>query len=65
MRDTRHWRRPAWLNREFWKKFSLLSLGEGTATQEDYKDIMKLCRERIRRAKLLLELNLATAVNDN
>ncbi|KAF1534966.1 hypothetical protein FQV19_0007934, partial [Eudyptula minor] len=37
----------------------------GQATQEDYKDVMKLCREKIRRAKAHLELNLATAVKDN
>ncbi|KAK4815667.1 hypothetical protein QYF61_005413 [Mycteria americana] len=40
-----------------WKK--------GQATQEDYKDIMRLCREKIRRAKAQLERNLATAVKDN
>ncbi|KAK4832285.1 LOW QUALITY PROTEIN: hypothetical protein QYF61_021684 [Mycteria americana] len=35
------------------------------ATQEDYKDVMKLCREKIRRAKAQLDLNLATAIKDN
>lgn len=33
--------------------------------QEDYKDILRLCREKIRRAKAHLELNLATAIKDN
>ena len=34
-------------------------------SHEDYKDVVKLCRENIRRAKAQLELNLATAVKDN
>lgn len=59
---------PGWTESFGWnsrEKLSLLSLEEGAATQEDYKDIMKLHRERIRRAEVQLELNLATAVNDN
>ncbi|KAK4820464.1 hypothetical protein QYF61_027746, partial [Mycteria americana] len=32
---------------------------------EDYKDVVRLCREKIRRAKAQLELNLATALKDN
>ena len=31
---------------DLWKK--------GKATQEDYKDVMRLCREKIRRAKTQL-----------
>jgi len=42
---------------DLWKK--------GQATQEDYKDVMKLHREKIRRAKAQLDLNLATAEKDN
>ncbi|KAK4831158.1 hypothetical protein QYF61_015628 [Mycteria americana] len=42
---------------DLWKK--------GQATQEDYKDVMRLGREKIRRAKAQLELNLATAMQDN
>ena len=41
---------------DFWKKRQ--------ATQEGYKDVMRLCREKIRRAKAQLELHLATAVKD-
>ena len=37
----------------------------GQVTHEDYKDVVKLCRENVRRAKVQLELNLATAVKDN
>ncbi|GAB0179390.1 mitochondrial enolase superfamily member 1 [Grus japonensis] len=63
-------RRPAWLNRELWlelrKKGRVYGLWKKMqATQEDYKDVMRLCREKIRRAKAQLELNLATAVKDN
>ncbi|KAK4830652.1 hypothetical protein QYF61_012495 [Mycteria americana] len=35
------------------------------ATQENYSNVMRLCREKIRRAKAELELNLATAIKDN
>ncbi|KAK4832789.1 hypothetical protein QYF61_025657 [Mycteria americana] len=42
---------------DLWKK--------GQATQEDYKDVMRLCREKSRRSKAQLELNLATAIKDN
>ncbi|KAK4818051.1 LOW QUALITY PROTEIN: hypothetical protein QYF61_004578 [Mycteria americana] len=38
---------------------------KGQATQEDYKGVARLCREKIRKAKAQLELNLATAVRDN
>ncbi|KAK4818831.1 hypothetical protein QYF61_019868 [Mycteria americana] len=42
---------------DLWKK--------GQATQEDYKGVARLCREKIRRAKAELELSLAAAVKDN
>ena len=34
------------------------------AAQDDYKDVVRLCREKIRRAKAQLELSLATATKD-
>lgn len=34
-------------------------------TQKDCKDVMKLCREKICRAKAELEFHLATAITDN
>ncbi|KAK4822089.1 hypothetical protein QYF61_009726 [Mycteria americana] len=63
-------RRRAWLNRELWlqlrKKRRVCNLWKkGQASQEDYKGVVRLCREKIRRAKAELELNLATAVKDN
>ncbi|KAK4807164.1 hypothetical protein QYF61_024284 [Mycteria americana] len=67
---SRRGRRPAWLNRELWlelrKKRRVYDLWKkGQATQEDYKGVARLCREKIRRAKADLELNLAAAVKDN
>ncbi|KAK4823930.1 hypothetical protein QYF61_008316 [Mycteria americana] len=63
-------RRPAWLNKELWlelrKKRRVYDLWKkGQATQEDYKDVVRLCRKKIRRARAQLELNLATAIKDN
>lgn len=40
---------------DLWKK--------GQANQKAYKDVVRLCREKIRRAKL--ELNLATDIKDD
>ncbi|KAF1504960.1 hypothetical protein FQV18_0002372, partial [Eudyptula minor novaehollandiae] len=63
-------RRPAWLNGEvllglrkkrrvyrLWKK--------GQATQEEYRDLVRSCREEMRKAKAQLERNLAAVVKDN
>ncbi|XP_071892066.1 uncharacterized protein [Anas platyrhynchos] len=68
---TNWWgRRPAWLNRELWleirRKKRVYNLWKsGQATREDYKDFVRLCRDKIRKARAHLELNLATAVKDN
>ena len=56
-------RRAAWLNSELWlelrEKRGVYDLWEkGQATQEDYKDVVRLCREKIRRTKAHLELLL-------
>jgi len=65
------WERSlAWLNRELWlklwqKKKVYELWKKGQATQEDYKDVTRLCREKSRRVKAQLEINLATAVKDN
>ncbi|KAK4814045.1 hypothetical protein QYF61_006552 [Mycteria americana] len=69
-KTSRRGRRPAWLTRELWlelrKKRRVYDLWKkGRATQEDYKGVARLCREKIRRAKAELELNLAAAVKDN
>ncbi|KAK4822905.1 hypothetical protein QYF61_023268 [Mycteria americana] len=69
-KTSRRGRRPAWLTRELWlelrKKRRVYDLWKkGQASQEDYKGVARLCREKIRRAKAELELNLAAAVKDN
>ncbi|KAK4831611.1 hypothetical protein QYF61_018371 [Mycteria americana] len=69
-KTSRQGRRLAWLNREVWlelrKKRRVYDLWKkGQATQEDYKGVARLCREKIRRAKTELELSLAAAVKDN
>ncbi|KAK4822331.1 hypothetical protein QYF61_013030 [Mycteria americana] len=63
-------RRLAWLKGELWlelrgKKRVYELWKKGQAAQEDYKDVMTLCREKMRGAKAQLELNLASAVKDN
>ncbi|KAK4816845.1 hypothetical protein QYF61_023967 [Mycteria americana] len=67
---SRQGRRPAWLTGELWlelrKKSRVYDLWKkGQATQEDYKGVVRLCREKTRKAKAELELNLATAIKDN
>ncbi|KAK4811155.1 hypothetical protein QYF61_019786 [Mycteria americana] len=69
-KTSRRGRRLAWLTRELWlelrKKRRVYNLWKkGQATQEDYKGVARLCREKIRRAKAELELSLAAAVKDN
>ncbi|KAK4808042.1 hypothetical protein QYF61_017062 [Mycteria americana] len=69
-KTSRRGRRPAWLNRELWlelrKKRRVYDLWKkGQASQEDYKGVARLCREKIRRAKAELELSQATAIKDN
>ena len=69
-KTSRRGRRLAWLNRDLWldlknKRRIYCLWKRGQVSHEDYKDVVKLCRENIRRAKVQLELNLATAVKDN
>ncbi|KAK4815696.1 hypothetical protein QYF61_006679 [Mycteria americana] len=69
-KTSRRGRRLAWLTRELWlelrKKRRVYDLWKkGRASQEDYKGVARFCREKIRRAKAELELNLAAAVKDN
>lgn len=61
-------RRPAWMNRELFlrlqeKKRIYLLWKKGQATRE-YK-VVKMCREKIRKAKAQLELTLAAGVKRN
>ena len=66
---SRQERRPAWLNRELWLELRQYyrvydHWKKGQPTQ-DYEDAVRLCREKIRRTKAKLELNLAAAIKDN
>ena len=64
-------RRLAWMNRVLWlelrkkRKRVYVLWNNWQATQEDCKDIVRLCREKVTRAKAQLEHRLATAVKDN
>jgi len=68
---TNHWgRRLAWLNRELLlglrKKRSIYQLWKkGQMIQEEYRGLIRSCREEIGKAKAQLELRLATAARDN
>ncbi|KAF1534907.1 hypothetical protein FQV19_0007770, partial [Eudyptula minor] len=63
-------RRPAWLNGELLqglrKKRRVYRLWKkGQATQGEYRDLVRSCREEMRKAKAQLERNLAAVVKDN
>ena len=62
--------RPAWMNRELFlrlqeKKRIYLLWKKRRATQKEYKEVVKMCREKIRKAKAQLELKLAAGVKGN
>jgi len=63
-------RRLAWLNRELLlglrKKRRVYQLWKKVqATQEEYRGLVRSCREKMTKAKAQLELRLATVVRDN
>ncbi|KFP01038.1 hypothetical protein N300_09760, partial [Calypte anna] len=63
-------RRPAWLKKELlgklkWKRKIYRSWKGGLVTWEEYRTVVRGCREAIRKAKASLELNLASQVKDN
>ena len=70
-RKTSQWaRRPDCLKRDLWldlktKRMVHVLWKSGQATYDDYRYVVKLCREKIRKAKAELELNLATKVKDD
>ena len=62
--------RPAWLNRELLielkRKKKLYDLWkEGQASQENYRAVVCICREKTGKAKAQLELTSASVVSDN
>ncbi|KAK4822413.1 hypothetical protein QYF61_015160 [Mycteria americana] len=69
-KSSKRGRRPAWLNRELLvelkRKKKLYDLWkQGQASQEDYRAVVRICREKTRKAKAELELKLASVVSDN
>lgn len=38
---------------------------KGLLTHEKYKDVVRLCRQKVKKAKAQMELNLPTAIKDN
>ncbi len=67
---SRRGRRPVWMNRELLlrlrkKKRVYVLWKKGQATWGDYKEVSKVCREEVRKAKAQHELRLATAVKEN
>lgn len=67
---SQHGRRVAWPNREvllrLQKKKRVYSLWKKSqATQENCKDISRVCRGEMRKAKAQQEFNLDTIVKDN
>ena len=65
-----HGRRLAWMNRELFlrlqeKKRIYLLWKKRRTTRKEYKEVVKMRREKIRKAKAQLELNLAAGVKGN
>ena len=67
---SRGHRRPSWLckdlqlklreKREMYRKWK-----QGCVSWEEYRAVVHVCRDRIRKAKVQMELNLARDVKDN
>ncbi|KAJ7416490.1 rna-directed dna polymerase from mobile element jockey-like [Willisornis vidua] len=60
----------AWLNREILKeikeqKGDYQLWKKGLATHEEFRNIVRVCRKKIRETKVQFEINLATSVRDN
>ena len=67
---SRRGRRPVWMSRELLlrlrKQKSVYVLWKkGQATRGDNKEVAKVCREEVQKAKAQLELRLSTAVKEN
>ncbi|GAB0207239.1 mitochondrial enolase superfamily member 1 [Grus japonensis] len=63
-------RRPAWISKELLEKLKgkkevYRMWKKGMATWEEYRDVVRECRDATRKAKAHLELNLARDVKDN
>ena len=58
-------RAPAWMNRELFlrlqeKRRTLFLWKKGWEIQGEYREVLRICREKIRRVKTQPELNLTS-----
>jgi len=63
-------RRPAWMSKELlgklkWKRKVYRMWKEGQATRQEYRNVVRACREATSKAEVHLELNLARDVKNN
>ena len=63
-------RRPAWMNKELLdklkhKKEAYRGWKQGQVAWEEYREIVRAARDQVRKAKALIELNLARDVKGN
>ncbi|KFV20393.1 hypothetical protein N340_12155, partial [Tauraco erythrolophus] len=69
-KSGRNTRRPAWMNKELLdqlghKKKAYSGWEKGQVAWEEYRAIVQATRDQVRKAKALIELNLATDIKGN
>ncbi|KFV04577.1 hypothetical protein N340_07601, partial [Tauraco erythrolophus] len=69
-KSGRNTRRPAWMNKELLdqlrhKKKAYRGWKQGQVAWEQYRAIVQATRDQVRKAKALIELNLARDIKDN
>ncbi|KFR06816.1 hypothetical protein Y956_10107, partial [Nipponia nippon] len=68
-KSSKEGRRPAWMSKELpaklkWKKEVYRMCKKRQTTWEEYGNVVRVCRDAVRKAKVHLELNLARDVKD-
>ncbi|KFV09049.1 hypothetical protein N340_00462, partial [Tauraco erythrolophus] len=69
-KSGRNTRRPAWMNKELLnklrhKKKAYREWKQGQVAWEEYREIVRVTRDQVRKAKALIELNLARDIKGN
>ncbi|GAB0176076.1 hypothetical protein GRJ2_000072800 [Grus japonensis] len=69
-KSDKNTRRPAWMNKELLdklkqKKEAYRGWKQGQVAWEEYRETVRAARDQVRKAKALIELNLARDVKDN
>ncbi|KFU98828.1 hypothetical protein N340_10187, partial [Tauraco erythrolophus] len=69
-KSGRNTRRPAWMNKELLdqlghKKKAYREWKQGQVAWEEYRTIVRVTRDQVRKAKALIELNLARDIKGN